>query len=71
VALLLERGADPNRPWCQDYPLSVAVRGTCITEVVELLVAAGANPHQVDSIGRKAADYMNRSTPTRVRQLVT
>ena len=71
VAQLLERGAEPNRPHAQVYPLALAVRGVHANpEIVRLLLEAGADPTRKDVLGRTPVDWLGSTTPESVRALL-
>jgi ankyrin repeat protein len=56
VALLLERGADPNARQQVGYTPLMGAASAGRTDMVQALIAAGADPSLVNDEGKTAAD---------------
>lgn len=56
VALLLERGADPDARQQQGYTALMAAAGAGRRDLVDMLLARGANPGLANDAGKTAAD---------------
>jgi ankyrin repeat protein len=65
VKAMLARGADPNLPYLDTTPLIRAVQ-RCDLEMVVLLLAAGADPHGLNSQGVSPMQMLSRPLRTGV-----